>query len=205
MDRRALLTALGTTTLVGLPRTSTAQPSAAGPRPFNGLTTGVGDLFRLSRAKTRSISPENFTGAKGGGGQATAGTGARAARDLGRGWKISPSVQIDAGQTFTLADITGPGAIQHIWMTPTGQWRFSILRIYWDGETTPSVECPVGDFFGAGWGQVRADQLARRRRQPGQRLQLLLDDAVPKELPDHHDQHRPRGDDAVLPGDLRPH
>ncbi len=152
MDRRALLTALGTTTLIGLPQTSSAQPSAAGPRPFNGLTTGVGDLFRLSRAKTRSISPENFTGAKGGGGQATEGTGARAARDLGRGWKISPSVHIDAGQTFTLADITGPGAIQHIWMTPTGQWRFSILRIYWDGETTPSVECPVGDFFGAGWG-----------------------------------------------------
>ena len=37
-------------------------------------------------------------------------------------------------------------------MTPTGNWRFSILRIYWDDETEPSVECPVGDFFGMGWG-----------------------------------------------------
>jgi hypothetical protein len=38
-------------------------------------------------------------------------------------------------------------------MTPTGNWRFSILRIYWDEETEPSVECPVGDFFGMGWNQ----------------------------------------------------
>src|SRR5260221_3583301 len=38
-------------------------------------------------------------------------------------------------------------------MTPTGNWRYSILRFYWDDETTPSVEAPVGDFFGMGWGQ----------------------------------------------------
>ncbi len=122
-------------------------------RPFNGLTTGVGDLYRLSNAQTRSISPENVTGEKGRGGMATEGTGANAARDLGRGWKVSPSVRIEPGQTFTLADIKGGGAIQHIWMTPTGNWRFSILRMYWDGETTPSVEVPVGDFFASGWGR----------------------------------------------------
>src|SRR5688572_11563133 len=51
-----------------------------------------------------------------------------------------------------MAEITGPGAIQHIWMTPTGNWRYSIFRFYWDDETEPSVEVPVGDFFGAGWG-----------------------------------------------------
>jgi hypothetical protein len=113
----------------------------------------MGDLSRLSKAKTRSISPENFTGAKGEGGKATEGTGARAARDLGPGWKISPSVKIKPKTTFTLAEITGPGAIQHIWMTPTGNWRFSILRFYWDGETTPSVEVPVGDFFATSWGR----------------------------------------------------
>jgi hypothetical protein len=61
-------------------------------------------------------------------------------------------VRVPAGKTFTLAEINGAGAIQHIWMTPTGNWRFSILRMYWDGEATPSVEVPVGDFFGAGWG-----------------------------------------------------
>jgi hypothetical protein len=37
-------------------------------------------------------------------------------------------------------------------MTPTGNWRFSILRFYWDDETEPSVEGSCGDFFGAGWG-----------------------------------------------------
>jgi hypothetical protein len=152
VKRRDLLAAIGASSLFARPARALAQP-ARGDRPFNGLTTGVGDLSRLSRAKTRSISPENFTGAKGGGGQATEGTGARAAQDLGKGWKVSPSVEIKAGETFTLADITGPGAIQHIWMTPTGHWRFSILRVYWDGETTPSIEVPVGDFFAAGWGK----------------------------------------------------
>src|SRR5262249_1605187 len=49
--------------------------------------------------------------------------------------------------------IAGPGAIQHIWCTPTGNWRFSILRIYWDGSETPAVECPIGDFFASAFGQ----------------------------------------------------
>lgn len=120
---------------------------------FNGLGMNLGNLSRLSRAKTRSISPENFTGEKGKGGMATEGTGANCARDLGQGWKISPSVRIAAGTTFKLADIDGPGAIQQIWMTPTGNWRFSILRIYWDGQEHPSVECPLGDFFASGWGK----------------------------------------------------
>jgi hypothetical protein len=120
---------------------------------FNGLGMHLGNLSRLSQAQTRSISPENFTGAKGKGGMATTGTGASAARDLGQGWKISPSVIIKAGETFILADIQGAGAIQQIWMTPTGNWRFSILRIYWDDQEHPSVECPVGDFFACGWGE----------------------------------------------------
>jgi hypothetical protein len=120
---------------------------------YNGLDQGMGNLSRLSRAKTRSISPENFKGEKGKGGMATEGTGAKAARELGQGWKVSPSVHIEPKQTFTLAEIQGPGAIQHIWMTPTGHFRYSILRIYWDGETTPSVEVPVGDFFASGWGK----------------------------------------------------
>jgi len=122
--------------------------------PFNGLGLHLGNLARLSTAQTRSISPENFDGAKGHGGAATDGTGARAARDLGQGWKISPSVRIAAGQTFQIAAIDGPGAIQHIWLTPTGAWRSSILRVYWDGQVQPSVECPLGDFFASGWGQA---------------------------------------------------
>jgi hypothetical protein len=49
---------------------------------FNGLNMSLGNLSRLSRAKTRSISPENFTGEKGKGGMATEGTGAEVARAL---------------------------------------------------------------------------------------------------------------------------
>jgi hypothetical protein len=113
----------------------------------------MGNLSWLSQAKTRSISPENITGEKGKGGMASEGTGARAARDLGHGWKISPSINIEPGETRTLADINGSGAIQQIWMTPTGHWRHSILRIYWDNAEVPSVECPIGDFFACGWGE----------------------------------------------------
>ena len=120
---------------------------------FDGLGMHLGNLSRLSRAKTRSISPENFTGEKGKGGMATEGTGSSAARELGQGWKVSPSVQLEAGATFEMADIHGMGAIQQIWLTPTRNWRFSILRIYWDGQEHPSVECPVGDFFCMGWGR----------------------------------------------------
>jgi hypothetical protein len=125
---------------------------AAAQDKFNGLSMGMGTLSRLSHAKTRSISPENFTGEKGKAGMATTGTGEKAARDLGQGWKISPSVKIKPGETFTMAAVEGTGAIQHIWMTPAGNWRYMILRMYWDGESTPSVESPVGDFFACGWG-----------------------------------------------------
>lgn len=120
---------------------------------YNGMDASLSNIFRLSDAKSRSISPENFNGEKGKGGMAEKGTGASASRDLGKGWKVSPSVEIKAHTTFTIAEINGSGSIQHIWMTPTGVWRNSIIRFYWDDETTPSVEAPVGDFFGMGWNQ----------------------------------------------------
>jgi len=72
---------------------------------FNGLGMNMGNLSRLSNAVSRSISPENFTGEKGKGGMATEGTGANVARGLGQGWKISPSVRIQPGETFEVADI----------------------------------------------------------------------------------------------------
>ena len=101
---------------------------------------------------------------------ATEGTGKNAARELGQKWKVSPSIVIKAGTTFTLADIEGPGMIQHIWMTPTGDFRQSIFRIYWDDEPQPSVEVPVGDFYRQRLGQVRPYQLIGRVRQSRQRL-----------------------------------
>lgn len=120
---------------------------------FNGLNMNMGTLSRLSDAQTRSISPENYTGEKGKGGMCELedGFAKEAARDLGKGWKVNPFIRIPAGETFTIADIEGPGAIQHIWLTPTGKWRNTILRIYWDGAENPSVECPIGDFFCCGW------------------------------------------------------
>ncbi len=122
---------------------------------YNGLNSNLGNLFLMSDAKSRSISPENLTGEKGKGGMATLeeGVARKAARNLGQGWKVNPYVIIQPGETFTLAEINASGNIQHIWMTPTGNWRYSIFRIYWDDETEPSVECPVGDFFGMGWGE----------------------------------------------------
>src|SRR4030042_4288071 len=83
---------------------------------FNGLGMHMGNISRLSRAKSRSISAENFTGEKGKGGMATEGTGHQAARDLGQGWKVSPCIQIQPGETFTIAEIDGPGAITQICM-----------------------------------------------------------------------------------------
>jgi hypothetical protein len=121
----------------------------------HGLSPNLSNLYRVSDAKTFSISPENPTGEPGKGGMATVGVGSasRAARDLGQGWKVNPFVVIEPGKTLTMAQIAGSGAIQHIWLTPTGTWRFSILRMYWDGEAAPSVETPVGDFFAMGWGK----------------------------------------------------
>ena len=71
---------------------------------FDGLDMNLGTLPLLSDAKTRSISPENFTGEKGKGGMATEGTGAHPARELGQGWKVSPSVRIKAGTTFVMGE-----------------------------------------------------------------------------------------------------
>lgn len=122
---------------------------------FNGLDLNMGNLYRMSDAKSRSISPENFTGEKGKGGMATLeeGNAAKAARELGQGWKVNPYIFIKPGEEFTLAEIEGEGAIQHIWMTPSCDYRLTIIKFYWDGETEPSVEVPVGDFFAAGWGR----------------------------------------------------
>mgnify|MGYP004532122089 FL=1 len=120
---------------------------------YDGLNNSINNLFRLSDSQTRSISSENVTGEKGRGGMAETGPGSGAARDLGRGWKINPCTWIPAHTTVTLADIDGSGCINHIWCTVTGSWRYQILRIYWDDSETPSVECPVGDFFATGWGK----------------------------------------------------
>ncbi len=113
------------------------------------------DIYRVKGAKTRSISPENYTGAAGQGGMCPLeeGTAHVAAQDLGTGWKVNPYIHIPAGKTVEIAGIDGPGIIQHIWLTPTGRWRDVIIRFYWDHQEYPSIECPVGDFFCMGWNE----------------------------------------------------
>lgn len=120
---------------------------------WNGLDFNMGNLYRLSDAKSRSITPENPTGQPGAGAMCELenGSAKAAARDLGKGWKVNPYIVLQPGETAVLADMDGPGCIRHIWMAVCGTWRDQILRIYWDGREAPSVECPVGDFFCEGW------------------------------------------------------
>jgi hypothetical protein len=117
---------------------------------FNGLGMSLGNLSRLSGAETRSISAENFKGEKGKGGMATKGVCENNARDLGLGWKVSPCIKIKAGSTVNIADISGPGAIQSMWLAGAIS-RDLIIRIYWDEQETASVECPWPDFFALHW------------------------------------------------------
>lgn len=123
---------------------------------FDGLSVGLERLALLSSARTRSICSENRSGAKSGGARDLPprdeqGRPIGAARELGQGWKVHPCDSIKPGETFVLADIEGPGCIQHIWMTPTGDYRTTILRIYYDGSDVPAVECPIGDFFASAY------------------------------------------------------
>ena len=120
---------------------------------FNGIGNNMDNLFMLSDAKSRAITPENPKGEVAGGARIEAedGNAAEAARGLGKGWKVNPYIFIEPGETAMIADIDGPGAISHIWVTPLGSWRSIIIRFYWDGQETPSVECPLTDFFCAFW------------------------------------------------------
>ncbi len=113
----------------------------------SGFLNGLSFVPLLSGAKTRSISAENPDGAKGGGAQAEPDPNG-ASSMLGKGWKVRPCITVKAGETVELADIEGSGVIQHIWITVTERaYRNCILRMYWDGEETPSIEVPLGDFF----------------------------------------------------------
>jgi hypothetical protein len=133
------------------------SPTAADA--FIGLQPGLGSLPLLGRGRTRSISAENPTGAKGKGGMAIPNprepkpaASARAADDLGQEWKVRPFIRVNARETAVLMDVTGSGIIQHIWMVE-GLNRGLVLRFYWDGEETSSVESPAPDFFAVGHGR----------------------------------------------------
>jgi D-arabinan exo alpha-(1,3)/(1,5)-arabinofuranosidase (non-reducing end) len=94
--------------------------------------SSLGDLPRLRDARRRRASSHDTSGGN---------------ADF---WMLDP------GETRTLAAVEGPGSVRHIWMTLASREdafpRRSVLRMYWDGSTTPCVEVPAGDFFGIGHG-----------------------------------------------------
>ncbi|WP_080831752.1 glycoside hydrolase family 172 protein [Cohnella massiliensis] len=112
--------------------------------PFMG---GLSALPLLKPGSSRAINAENPRGEKGKGGMA--------ASHLGPSRKGSPCIRdVQPGATATLAEVDGPGVIEHIWITVTDRTdadcyvlRDLVLRMYWDDETVPSVESPLGDFF----------------------------------------------------------
>lgn len=104
----------------------------------------MSELYDLpSHLQSYSITFENPQGNKGAGGQA--------ASPLGVGRKGSPARMLPAGATLSLADIKAAGTIRHMWMTTynvADALRGLVIRIYWDNQEWPSVEAPLGDFFG---------------------------------------------------------
>lgn len=123
-------------------------------RQFSGQ---LGSLPFQGGVVTRQISAENPTGEKGGACRWDPNPNdpnlvhSAAALDLGRGWKVRPFIPVKAQQTVTLADIEGPGCINEMFLTSNlAELRCLVLRIYWDDESTPSVEVPMGDFFAIG-------------------------------------------------------
>ena len=83
----------------------------------------LGNLTRMKNARTARQSSWDTTG-----------------RNADR-WLIEP------GETRVLAEMDGPGCVTHLWMTQTRGYREVLLRMFWDGETSPSVLAPLGDFF----------------------------------------------------------
>jgi len=97
--------------------------------------SSLGDLPRLRDCRRRRVSSWDVTGGN---------------ADF---WRFA------GGETKTIAEITGAGCIKHIWITIGGEEPFYarkiLLRMYWDGEGNPSLEVPVGDFFGIGHGIIK--------------------------------------------------
>ncbi len=159
---------LSTVVLAALLITCVFPGHAQPPVPAPGLFGGLNTLPLLDASRTRSVCAENPTGEKGKGGMAVPhpkepkpAASARAADDLGQGWKVRPFLRVNAGETATLMDVEGPGTIQHIWMAAEVWNRSQVLRFYWDGEETPSIEVPAADFFAVGHGRIaRVNSLA---------------------------------------------
>ena len=110
---------------------------------------------QLRRLQSRAITAENPSGERGGGGERSRAPEREPLVTSARGWKVSPSRVVPAGQELELAAIVGQGAVEHIWLTTRPDaWRSLVLRMSWDGqEEAPAVAVPLGDFFCQGWAE----------------------------------------------------
>jgi hypothetical protein len=74
------------------------------------------------------------------------------------------AVPVPRGASATILDVTGPGVVTHVWFTIATEdehhLKNLVLRAWWDGESTPSVEVPIGDFYGLGLGEYFTYQSA---------------------------------------------
>jgi len=120
---------------------------------------------------SRTISFENPTGEKGKGAMA-------ASKNLGVGRKGQPAKDFNPGQTYTLCDIKGPGSIRHIWVTVSKgveTLQGIVIRGYWDDQNTPSIEAPLGAFFGIMHGKIGAYQSAVHSVNPEAGMNIWLE------------------------------
>ncbi|MGP8272022.1 MAG: glycoside hydrolase family 172 protein [Terracidiphilus sp.] len=140
--RKLLGSMVSAAALLGLNAAGAAASPAAGaltePEPC-----GADDLFALAslrKYKTRRSSSWDRTGGN------------------------DDSVPVEPGASATLLDITGAGVVTHLWFTIDSKdpmhLKNLVLRAWWDGEATPSVEVPIGDFFGLGLGEYYTYQSA---------------------------------------------
>jgi hypothetical protein len=118
--------------LLGLSTTASAAGTAAPPEPGTAPDELVA-MARLRSYKSRRSSSWDRTGGNG------------------------DAVAVEPGQAATLLDVTGAGVVTHLWFTINSRdpmhLKNLVLRAWWDGEATPSVEVPIGDFFGLGLGE----------------------------------------------------
>jgi hypothetical protein len=138
--RRKLLGSMASgAALLGLGAASTAAAAPAAV-PTDHAPEELFALARLRSYKSRRSSSWDRTGGNG------------------------DAIPIEAGQTATLLDLTGAGVVTHIWFTINSSDHMHlknlVLRAWWDGESSPSVEVPIGDFFGLGLGEYYTYQSA---------------------------------------------
>jgi hypothetical protein len=119
---------------------STEDAAALPPEPTDAIPEKLLAQARLRSYKTRRSSSWDRTGGN------------------------DDSVRVEPGSAATLLDVTGAGVVTHIWFTINSDdehhLKNLVLRAWWDGESTPSVEVPIGDFYGLGLGEYFTYQSA---------------------------------------------